>query len=78
MPSKAETDACPTAPQVETLKKIYAGARDAKGNQLSPSYVPGAETGFFGWELWISGPAPGKSALNTLSTQFFKRMVFLT
>jgi hypothetical protein len=74
--SGPETDACLTAAQVETLKKIYAGARDAKGSQLSPSYVPGGETGFFGWEMWISGPAPGKSPLNTLSTQFFKRMVF--
>src|SRR5262249_18587252 len=38
-----ETDVCLTAAQVETLKKIYAGARDAKGNQLSPSYVPGGK-----------------------------------
>jgi feruloyl esterase len=71
-----ETDACLTAPQVEALKKIYAGPRDAKGNQLSPSLLPGGETGFLGWELWVSGPAPGRSALNSLSVQFFKRMVF--
>jgi feruloyl esterase len=72
----AENDVCLTVAQVETLKKIYAGARDAKGNQLSPSYVPGGETGFFGWEMWISGPEPGGSALNAISRQFFKRMVF--
>jgi hypothetical protein len=71
-----ETDACLTAPQVETLKKIYAGARDAKGNQLSPSLVPGGETGFLGWENWVSGTAPGKSSMSSLSRQFFKRMVF--
>ena len=46
--SGPETDACLTAAQVETLKKIYAGARDAKGSQLSPSYVLGGETGFLG------------------------------
>ncbi|MFN7948807.1 MAG: tannase/feruloyl esterase family alpha/beta hydrolase [Blastocatellia bacterium] len=73
---ETETDACLTAAQVESLKKIYAGPRDTKGNQLSPSYVPGAETGFLGWENWISGPAPGKSGINILAEQFFKNMVF--
>jgi feruloyl esterase len=72
----AETDDCLTAAQVETLKKIYAGPRDAKGKQLSPGLLPGGESGFFGWENWVSGAAPGKSALNSFSRQFFKRMVF--
>ncbi len=71
-----ESDDCLTAAQVETLKKIYAGARDAKGNQLAPTLVPGGESGFLGWENWISGVAPGRSTLNSLSRQFFKRMVF--
>jgi feruloyl esterase len=71
-----ETDACLTAAQIETLKKIYAGARDAKGNPLAKPLVPGGESGLLGWENWISGTAPGKSSLNVLSRQFFKRMVF--
>jgi feruloyl esterase len=71
-----ETNACLTAAQVETLKKIYAGPRDAKGNQLSPSLVPGGETGFGGWGGWVSGPAPGKSGMNGIAGQFFKSMVF--
>lgn len=29
-----------------------------------------------GWENWVSGYAPGKSPMNTLSAQFFKNMVF--
>lgn len=72
----AETDACLTAAQIEVLKKIYAGARDAKGMLLAKPLVLGGESGLLGWENWISGTAPGKSSLNVLSRQFFKRMVF--
>jgi feruloyl esterase len=72
-----ETDACLTAPQVEALKKIYAGPRDAKGNQLAPSLLPGGETGLGGWGGWVFGPAPGKSGMNNIAGQFFKSMVFV-
>ena len=39
-----DESSCLTAPQLEALKKIYAGARDARtGAQLYPGYEPGAE-----------------------------------
>ena len=72
----AETDDCLTAAQVETLKKIYAGPRDARGNQISQSLVPGGETGLMGWNAWVSGSAPGKSPMNGIAGQFFKSIVF--
>jgi hypothetical protein len=71
-----ETDACLTAGQVEALKKIYAGPRDSKGNRIYPGLVPGGESGFGGWEVWVSGPSPGKSLMNAIAGQFFKSMVF--
>lgn len=74
--SGAETDACLTAKQVEALKKIYAGPRDAKGAPIYPGLVPGGETGFFGWEVWVAGPAPGQGLLARIAGQFFKSMVF--
>ncbi|HKA19485.1 MAG TPA: tannase/feruloyl esterase family alpha/beta hydrolase [Blastocatellia bacterium] len=71
-----ETDACLTAAQVEALKKIYAGPRDSKGNQIYPGLVAGGESGFGGWALWVSGPSPGKSFMNAIASQFFKSLVF--
>jgi feruloyl esterase len=38
--------------------------------------VPGGETGFIGWEMWISGTGPGASAMNAIAGQFFKSMIF--
>jgi hypothetical protein len=71
-----ESDACLTAAQVEALKKIYAGPRDSKGNEIYPGLAPGGESGFGGWALWVTGPAPGKSLMNAIAGQFFKSMVF--
>src|SRR2546427_3800954 len=34
---------CLTAPQLSSLKKLYAGAQDSPGNQIFPGFMPGAE-----------------------------------
>jgi feruloyl esterase len=72
----AETDACLTAAQIVTLKKIYAGPADSKGRHLLPGYAIGAETGFNGWSTWITGFAPGKSALSAFGSAFFQDFVY--
>ena len=69
-------NSCLTGPQVEGLKKIYAGPRNSKGQQVFPGLVPGGEKGLGGWSLWITGSAPGKSLAYALSTNFFANMVF--
>ena len=56
-----ESDSCLTDAQVIALKKIYAGPKNSKGDQLFPGYEPGGETGLGGWGTWITGPSPGKS-----------------
>jgi feruloyl esterase len=71
-----ENDQCLTAPQVQSLRAIYAGLRDGKGKQVYPGYALSGEAEPGGWGAWITGPAPEKSALFAFSTNFFKYMVY--
>ncbi|WP_233581416.1 tannase/feruloyl esterase family alpha/beta hydrolase [Acidipila sp. EB88] len=50
---------CLTAPQVRSLKKLYAGGSDSKGRLLFPGQMPGDEAG--AWKDWITGSGPGVS-----------------
>jgi hypothetical protein len=72
----AETDECLTEKQVAALKKIYAGPRNAKGQQVIPGFTPGGETGPGGWTAWITGATPTGAAQFFFSTQAFKNMVY--
>ncbi len=48
---------CLTQPQIETLKKIYAGPTSPRtGEQIYPGYEPGTEADAVGWAVWIIGP----------------------
>jgi feruloyl esterase len=49
---------CLTQPQIETLKLLYAGAKDKKGAVLSSGASMGDETG---WKDWIIGTDPLQS-----------------
>lgn len=75
-----DTDKCLTGPQVTALKVIYAGLHDAKGQLVHPGYLPGAEQGTRGssggWEAWITGSAPGDSAISGFANGYFSDMVF--
>lgn len=70
------SDSCLTAAQVDALKKIYAGPKNSKGEQLFPGYEPGGETGFGGWGAWITGFSPGKTAQLAFGNGFFGSMIF--
>ncbi len=63
----ADAPSCLTAPQVETARKIYAGAQFADGKPIYPGYEPGSE---LGWGSMAAGPEP-----LSISTNFFKYMV---
>lgn len=71
-----ETDECLTEKQVAALKKIYAGPRNAKGQQIIPGFTPGSETGPGGWTPWITGATPTTALQFFFSTQAFKNMVY--
>ncbi|HTZ90510.1 MAG TPA: tannase/feruloyl esterase family alpha/beta hydrolase [Alloacidobacterium sp.] len=72
----ANTDACLTAPQIDSLKTIYAGAHDASGNQIFPGLLPGAEDGRGGWATWVTGSEQGKSGGAFYVTGYFANMVY--
>jgi feruloyl esterase len=71
-----DSRACLTAPQVASLKKLYAGAEDSHGNQIFPGMMPGAEGGQGGWSLWLFGAGPGESLSSGFVENYFRYMVF--
>lgn len=72
----AESRNCLTAPQIASLKMLYAGAHDAHGKQIFPGFMPGAEDGPGGWGAWVLGEAPGVSAGAGFVTNYFRYVVF--
>jgi feruloyl esterase len=72
----AESESCLTAPQVVSLQRLYAGARDADGKTIFPGRLPGAEGNPATWGLWVTGQAPDTSLMYSFATQYFGNMVF--
>ena len=50
-----DNDSCLTPAQVETARRIYAGAKFADGTQIYSGFEPGSE---LVWEAMIRGPEP--------------------
>jgi tannase/feruloyl esterase len=71
-----DSNTCLTAPQVESLRKLYQGARDSGGHQIFPGRMPGGEVDANGWILWITGAGPNHSLMYSFGTGFFADMVF--
>jgi feruloyl esterase len=71
----AETDGCLTSAQIAQLKRIYAGLRNSKGEQIFPGYMPGGEEGDDGWKVGITG-GPGQSVISIMGLDYFRYMVF--
>jgi len=67
---------CLTAPQISSLKKLYAGAQDSHGGQIFPGFMPGGEDGPNGWAPWLIGTGPGKSSTAVYVENYFRYMVF--
>ena len=72
----ADATTCLTAPQVATMKTLYAGSHDSTGRLVFPGYLPGSEEGPNGWGSWIFGPTPTQSAMYLFGTGFFSNMVY--
>ena len=67
---------CLTAAQVDAVRKIWSGPRDAEGQQLYPGLERGGEAGPGGWTQWITGNAPGRGGHSGLGLPFMKYMVY--
>jgi hypothetical protein len=73
----AETDACLTTAQAETVRKIYSGTRDSRGHEILAGFERGGESGFGGWGAWITGASLGKSLQFGFGTQIYANMLYL-
>lgn len=71
----AESPGCLTAPQVASLRKIYAGGKTTQGQQIFPGFLPGSESGQGGWGPWILGSGPGGSYEAVYLQNYFRYMV---
>lgn len=71
-----ESDACLTQGQITSLKAIYGGLKNSKGQQIFPGLSPGGEAEPGGWKDWITGDAPQKSSMFNYGTQFFINMLY--
>jgi feruloyl esterase len=63
-----ESPSCLTPPQVETARRIYAGAKFADGTQIYSGFEPGSE---LVWNAMIAGPEP-----LFINNDFFKYIAF--
>jgi hypothetical protein len=72
----AYSDACLTAPQIEALKKVYSGIKDAHGNEVYPGYFPGGELGLLGWAAWMDAPTIEHNLQYSLGVAFYRDMVY--
>ncbi len=68
---QADELSCLTAPQVASLKKIYAGGTDAAGHTIFPGLMPGDEAHL--WKSWLIGDGPDPSVY---VQNYFRYMVF--
>jgi feruloyl esterase len=64
---------CLTQPQVDALKKYYAGGDDTHGNALFPGFEMGDEAG--AWGDWIVGEGPGAGSGSQYLQNYFRYMV---
>jgi hypothetical protein len=71
-----ESDSCLTVHQLATLKSVYAGMKNSKGDLLMPGLSPGGEAEQGGWGSWVTGPGPEKSQMSAYGPQFMKNMVY--
>ncbi len=71
-----ESPTCLTGAQVAAVRKIWAGPRDAEGQQLYPGLEPGGEAGPGGWVQWVTGTSPGFGGHTGLGLPFMKYIVY--
>jgi feruloyl esterase len=65
---EADNNSCLTSAQVETVRRLYAGAKFADGTQIYSGFEPGSE---LLWNAMIAGPEP-----LWINNDFFKYIAF--
>ena len=74
----ADSNDCLTAPQIETLKKIYEGPKNPRtGERIFPGYPPGTEAVAGTWAPWIiPASAQGGSIQSGFGNSYYGQAVF--
>jgi Tannase and feruloyl esterase len=72
----AETDACLTPAQAQSLKALYASSYLKDGTLEYHGLLPGGELGDNGWRGWITGDKPNGSAGSAYSQGYFRNLVY--
>ncbi|HEY1986334.1 MAG TPA: tannase/feruloyl esterase family alpha/beta hydrolase [Terracidiphilus sp.] len=67
-----DTKECLTQAQVETLKALYGGGKDAQGKSFFPGFTMGDETG---WRDWVIGEDPESSVFARFVRNNFRYLV---
>jgi Tannase and feruloyl esterase len=63
---------CLTPPQIESLKSIYSGSKDAHGKTVFPGFTPGDEAG---WAEWVIGKDPTGASAFRYVENYFRYMI---
>src|SRR5262249_6316449 len=63
----ADADNCLTAPQVESVKRVYGSAKTKSGEMIFPGKDPGSETG---WNVLSGGPQPPAVSLGSFQVAY--------
>lgn len=72
-----DSSECLTAPQVEALKKIYAGPKNPRtGEQIFPGYPVGAEAAAGTWSAWITPANPANAIQFNFGNTYYGQAVF--
>lgn len=72
----AENADCLSQPQVEALKKIISGPKDAAGHHIYPGFPAGGMTSDFLWVIWLSSVPDVPFFQYLFQDQFFRYMAF--
>ncbi|HWE51928.1 MAG TPA: tannase/feruloyl esterase family alpha/beta hydrolase [Bryobacteraceae bacterium] len=73
----ADSPECLTAPQVEAVKKIYAGPKNPRtGAQIAPGFSPGAEGEAGTWAAWITNAQPKSAAQFGFANTYYGQAVY--
>lgn len=74
--NSGSNDACLTAPEAETLRRIYTGLQDSTGKSIYPGFPPGSENA---WSSAKMGPGPERieqSSTYPYPIGYFSNFVF--
>ena len=71
-----DENTCLTTAQVQAIKDIWTGPKNAAGEVLYPGLVPGGEASPGGWSSWVTGREAYASTHFLAAEDFMRYMVF--